>query len=93
MGNGELATEFVDKEVFCSEKVHRVGDDVATVAAVDEEAAQRTVDLIKMEYEVLPGVPDPSEAMEEGALEVNWEGRGLHDIGTWSVMKVGTDTD
>lgn len=39
VGNGEFTAGFVDEEVLCSEKVHQVGDDVATVAAVDEEAA------------------------------------------------------
>ena len=67
MGNGEFAAEFADKEVLCSEKVRQVGDDVAAVAAVDEETAQRAADLIKVEYQVLPGVFDPFEAMEENA--------------------------
>ena len=55
VGNGEFAAEFADKEVLCSEKVRQVGDDVAAVAAVDEETAQRAADLIKVEYQVLPG--------------------------------------
>ncbi len=67
VGNGEFAAEFADKEVLCSEKVRQVGDDVAAVAAVDEETAQRAADLIKVEYQVLPGVFDPFEAMEENA--------------------------
>lgn len=93
VGNGEFAAEFADKEVLCSEMVRQVGDDVAAVAAVDEETAQIAADLIKVEYEVLPGVFDPFEAMEEGAPEVNWEGKGLHNIGMQSVMKAGTDID
>ena len=91
VGNGEFAAEFADKEVLCSEKVRQVGDDVAAVAAVDEETAQRAADLIKVEYQVLPGVFDPFEAMEENAPEVNWEGKGIHNIGMQSVM--GTDID
>ena len=78
---------------MCSEKVRQVGDDVAAVAAVDEETAQRAADLIKVEYQVLPGVFDPFEAMEENAPEVNWEGKGIHNIGMQSVMKAGTDID
>lgn len=93
VGNGEFAAEFADKEVLCSEKVRQVGDDVAAVAAVDEETAQRAADLIKVEYQVLPGVFDPFEAMEENAPEVNWEGKGIHNIGMQSVMKAGTDID
>lgn len=55
VGNGEFAAEFADKEVLCSEKVRQVGDDVAAVAAVDEETAQREVELIKVVYEPLKG--------------------------------------
>ena len=93
VGNGEFAAEFADKEVLCTEIVRQVGDDVAAVAAIDEEIAQRAVDLIKVEYEKLPGVYDPFDAMEEGAPEVNWEGKGLRNIGMQSMMKAGTDVD
>ena len=93
VGNGEFAAEFADKEVLCSDLVKQVGDDVAAVAAVDEETAQRAVDLIKVEYEVLQGVFDPFKAMDDDAPEIQWEGRGIHNIGMKSVMKAGTDID
>ena len=93
VGNGEFAAEFADKEVLCSELVKQVGDDVAAVAAVDEETAQRAVDLIKVEYEVLEGVFDPFKAMEDDAPEIQWEGRGIHNIGMKSIMQAGTDID
>ena len=93
VGNGEFAAEFADKEVLCSDLVKQVGDDVAAVAAVDEETAQRAVDLIKVEYEVLQGVFDPFKAMDDDVPEIQWEGRGIHNIGMKSVMKAGTDID
>ncbi|MDR1905060.1 MAG: xanthine dehydrogenase family protein molybdopterin-binding subunit [Treponema sp.] len=93
VGNAEFAAEFADKEVLCSELVKQVGDDVAAVCAVDEETAQKAVDLIKVEYEVLKGVFDPFEAMKDGAPEIQWEGRGMHNIGMKSVMKAGTDVE
>ena len=93
VGNGEFAAEFADKEVLCSEYVLQVGDDVAAVAAVDEETAQAAVDLIKVEYEPLPGVFDPFEAMEDGAPEVQYKGMGMHNIGMESHMQAGTDID
>ena len=93
VGNGEFAAEFADKEVLCSDLVKQVGDDVAAVAAIDEETAQRAVDLIKVEYEVLEGVYDPFKAMEDDAPEIQWEGRGIHNIGMKSIMKAGTDID
>jgi CO/xanthine dehydrogenase Mo-binding subunit len=50
-----------DDEVKC------VGYPVAAVAAVDEVTAERALDLIEVNYEVLPFVVDPEEAMQPGA--------------------------
>ena len=44
-----------------------VGDEVAGVAAVDEATAQEALELIDVEWEELPAVFDPEEAMQEGA--------------------------
>ena len=50
------------------------GDDIAVVAAVDEDRATEAIDLIKVDYEVLPFVLDPEEAMKPGAPKVHPEG-------------------
>ena len=42
-----------DEEALCVDKVRMVGDAVAAVAAVDEEAAERATELIEVEYEPL----------------------------------------
>ncbi len=42
-------------------------DEIAAVAAVDEQTATRALELIQVEYEELPSVFDPLEAMEESA--------------------------
>jgi xanthine dehydrogenase YagR molybdenum-binding subunit len=47
--------------------VRLVGDEVAAVAAVDEETAHDAIDLIKVEYETLPFVIDMEEAMKPEA--------------------------
>ena len=44
-----------------------VGDDIAVIAAVSEEIAIEARDLIKVNYEILPFVLDPEEAMKPGA--------------------------
>jgi len=44
------------------------GWDIAGVAATDPFIAERAVDLIKVEYEVLPFIIDPEEAMKPGAI-------------------------
>src|SRR5919199_359126 len=55
------------------ERVRCAGDEVAAVAAEDEETAERALDLIEVEYEVLPAVFDPYEALEPGAPLVHPE--------------------
>lgn len=62
-----------DENIFCVDKVRFVGDKVAAVAAVDEETVYRALKLIKVEYEVLPAVFDPIEAVKEGAPLVHDE--------------------
>ena len=48
-------------------KVRYVGDEVAAVAARDPETARAAVDLIKVEYEVLPAVLSMDAALAPGA--------------------------
>lgn len=56
-----------DEHILATDKVCYVGDEVAAVAAVDEETCTRALDLIDVRYEELPAVFDPVEAMKEGA--------------------------
>lgn len=59
-----------DKTVVAMDKVRHVGDVVAAVAAVDLETADRAIRLIDAEYEELPLVSDPLEAIREGAPQL-----------------------
>src|SRR3972149_3912732 len=52
-----------DMPVLCWEVVRFVGDRVAAVAADTIEAAEEALGLIDVEYEELPAVFDPLEAM------------------------------
>ncbi len=56
-----------DEHVLAKERVRYVGDEVAAVAALDEETAERALDLIDVEYEALPAVFDPVAAVQPGA--------------------------
>ncbi|MCB2189718.1 MAG: molybdopterin-dependent oxidoreductase, partial [Deltaproteobacteria bacterium] len=56
-----------DENLFAVDKVRYVGDEVAAVAAVDLATAQEAASLIEVEYEPLPHVLTPAEAMAEGA--------------------------
>ncbi len=52
-------------------KARFVGDEVAAVAAVDEDTAQEALRLIRVSSEPLAFVTDPVEAMRPGAPEVH----------------------
>ena len=49
------------------DKVRYIGEEVAAVAAIDEDTAEDALDLIEVEYERLPAVFDADEAMRSGA--------------------------
>ena len=53
--------------------VRCVGDEVAAVAAVDGATAQRAVELIDIEYDLLPSVDDPFEALAPDAPRIHDE--------------------
>ena len=62
-----------DEQALCTKKVRYVGDAVAAVAAVDEETADRALDLIDVVYAELPtyltieeGLTKAGESIHEG---------------------------
>ena len=63
--------ELCDEEILCRTKVRYIGDPVAAVAAIDEDIAEEALDLIDVEYEMLPAVFDPLEAMKEDAPQIH----------------------
>jgi len=56
-----------DNHILKRGKVRQFRDEVAAVAATDPEIAEEAVSLIKIEYEELPAVFDPEEALKAGA--------------------------
>jgi 4-hydroxybenzoyl-CoA reductase alpha subunit len=54
-----------DEYPLCFDKVRHVGDGVAAVAAVDENTANEALELIEVEYEVLPYYLDPEKALAD----------------------------
>jgi len=60
-----------DETPLAVDKVRYMAEAVAGVAAVDENTAEEAAGLIKVEYEELPGVFDPEEAMKDGAPKVH----------------------
>ena len=56
-----------DQGVFCSERVNYRGDEIAAVAAVDEDTACEAAELVRVEYEPLSPLLTVAEAAAEGA--------------------------
>jgi CO/xanthine dehydrogenase Mo-binding subunit len=66
-----------DQPVICEDKVRFVGDGVALVAAETELAAHRALEQIEVEYEILPAVFDPRDALKEDAPKIHADGNLL----------------
>ena len=60
-----------DQQGLATDRVRYIGDEVAAVAAVDEDTAEEALQLIKVEYEPLPAVFGPVEAMKPGAPQLH----------------------
>ncbi|MDP2728588.1 MAG: xanthine dehydrogenase family protein molybdopterin-binding subunit [Dehalococcoidia bacterium] len=60
-----------DRYPLAKEKVRFIGEELAAVAAVDEETAEEALRLIKVEYEELPAVFSPEEAVKPGAPAIH----------------------
>jgi putative selenate reductase molybdopterin-binding subunit len=68
-------------QVCLDDKVRYVGDRVAVVAADTLEIATHALRLIEVEYEILPFVLDPEQAMQNGAPVIHDEDdtEGIYD--------------
>ena len=62
-----VGTRVKDQPVLAADRVRFVGDAVAAVAAESEEIAEQALTLIDVEYEELPFVNDPVEALKPTA--------------------------
>ena len=60
-----------DEYALAVDRVRHIGDAVAAVAAVDEETATQALEAISVEYEVLPAILEPREALESSAVQIH----------------------
>ena len=58
---------FRDQPILAIDKVRYVGEPIVAVAAVDADAAKEALALVEIEYEELPIVVDPTEALDPSA--------------------------
>src|SRR5215831_18590050 len=76
-----------DMPVLCWDRVRYAGDRVAAVAAETPDAAEEALRLIDVEYDELPAVFDPLEAMRPGAPRLHddvatYDGAPQHILAT-----------
>jgi CO/xanthine dehydrogenase Mo-binding subunit len=79
----EIRIGFIkDNFALKKDKVRQFRDEVAAVAAIAPEIAEEALDLVKVEYEELPAVFTPEDALKKGAPlihEVDTRGRPKSD--------------
>lgn len=69
-----------DQPALCADKVRHAGDMVAAVAAVDAETAEKALGLIRVDYDALPLVTSPEQALAEGAPPVHSGGNLQREV-------------
>jgi len=87
---GYIGLYLQDRYIFCRERVRYVGDPVAGVAAISEEIAEKALDLIEVEYEVLEPVLDPEFGASAAAPLLHPE-LGKYVVANFIFPKAGTN--
>ncbi len=78
-GANRIGGERKDQPVLCDDKVRLIGDPVALVAAETPEAAQGAISLIQVDYEDLPGIFSPEDALCPDAVKIHEAGNVLQE--------------
>jgi aldehyde oxidoreductase len=72
-GNNLLKTIFADQPILAKDKVYCLGDGIATVAARTREQARAAAAAVKVDYDPLPILKSPKDAMLDGAVQIHRE--------------------
>ncbi len=87
-GENQVGVIFSDQPLLITDRVRMVGDRLALVAARSPEEAWAAAKAISPDYEDLPGVFDPEEALEADAPAIHGDDNLLK---TFQVMRGETD--
>ncbi len=85
----EKAPWQMDKCMLTMDKARYIGDEIAAVAATSEDIAEEALDLVNIEYEVLPAVFDPEEAMKPGAPLIHEDEDRNGNISAQNLWEIG----
>jgi len=78
-----------DETALAVDRVRFVGDPVAAVAAVDEETAERALELIEVEYEPLPAIMTIEEALARDEVRIHDYGDGPANVHKMVALEFG----
>jgi carbon-monoxide dehydrogenase large subunit len=87
---GYIGLYLQDRYIFCRDRVRYVGDPVAGVAAISPEIAQKALDLIDVDYEVLEPVLDPELGTRPNAALLHPD-LGKYVVANFIFPKPGTN--
>lgn len=76
-----------DHPILKSGKVNCNRDEIAAVAAVTKDIANKAIQLIEVEYNVKEGIYDPFEAIKEDAQKINEFGKGADQFGNKNIAE------
>ena len=76
-GTNRTGPRIKDQPVLCDDRVRFVGDPVVLVAAETLKAAEEAVILTRVDYEDLPGIFSPEEAVVPDAVNIHESGNIL----------------
>lgn len=87
---GYIGLYLKDRYIFCRDRVRYVGDPVAGVAASTEHIAEKAIDLIDVQYEVLDPVLDPEYGASPQSPRIH-PNLGEYDVASYILPQAGTN--
>lgn len=87
---GFIGLYLKDRHIFCTDRARYVGDPVAGVIATSEEIAEEAARQVEVEYEELPAVFDPLEAVKPDAPLLHPD-LGSYEVVPFILPKPGTN--
>lgn len=78
----------IEDRLILTNKARFVGDSIAAVIAIDELTAEKALELINVDYDILPAVFEPEEAIKDSAPIIHEE--RANNIIASSVIEIGS---
>jgi carbon-monoxide dehydrogenase large subunit len=88
--DGYIGLYLLDRHIFARDRVRFVGEPVAGVAAVSEEVAEKALDLIEIDYELLEPVFDAELGAQPDAALIHPD-LGDYEVANFIFPKAGTN--